>query len=543
MLPIQMYNEDSELLFSTGDEDLRRVYLNQNDDSSLAYEIFENNENFIDNKTVVGVPTFEGKKAKVEVSPSESSVQHYFPVPAEGTPVNKYQSKSAGPYLLGPTFGFSPVRSIVQCLARKKGTDKYYSLKILTLPEGEEETQDIRQGKMLLHTEYSLLSLLHDQPDVIHHHGFFKDYALEEKVDSAGQIVFTGKIKKRLCLVLDCLTAHEFDVQSTPYINLQQYVIKEKKLKEREALVIFYNIVSIVEKLHRKNIVHRDLKLGNFILHQHTHKITITNFCLGKQLVNENDLLTDQRGSPAYISPDVLCGKPYTGKPSDMWALGVVFYTMLYGQFPFYDSSPTQLFNKIKAVDYSFPCNRTNPDIIHLIRRLLVLEPDFRMTAAEVMDKLSVIMRDVIPVGISDEPLQVVPDIAKERANANKQKKFRYNEKEKSIFDGNKIAKKEYFSNHPVENNRYSGQIPVFKVGSDARELTTRELHYYQSMLSGHRHDRSNVSNRDDDAGTDSIARGFRLLPRMRLDNSNESSADDTLTVRTFTSQQPNRAT
>jgi serine/threonine-protein kinase 40 len=38
-----------------------------------------------------------------------------------------------------------------------------------------------------------------------------------------------------------------------------------------------------------------------------------------------------------------------------MWALGVVLFTMLYGQFPFYDSSPTQLFNKIKAVDYSIP--------------------------------------------------------------------------------------------------------------------------------------------------------------------------------------------
>lgn len=74
---MQMYNEDSELLFSTGDEDLRRVYLNQNDDSSLAYEIFENNESFIDNKTVVGIPTFEGKKAKVEITPGEV-VQHPF---------------------------------------------------------------------------------------------------------------------------------------------------------------------------------------------------------------------------------------------------------------------------------------------------------------------------------------------------------------------------------------------------------------------------------------------------------------------------------
>ena len=47
--------------------------------------------------------------------------------------------------------------------------------------------------------------------------------------------------------------------------------------------------------------------------------------------------MTDQRGSPAYISPDLLSGKPYEGKPSDMWALGVVLFTMLYGQFPFYD--------------------------------------------------------------------------------------------------------------------------------------------------------------------------------------------------------------
>lgn len=44
-----------------------------------------------------------------------------------------------------------------------------------------------------------------------------------------------------------------------------------------------------------------------------THRITITNFCLGKHLVSEGDLLKDQRGSPAYISPDVLsgmCGEP-----------------------------------------------------------------------------------------------------------------------------------------------------------------------------------------------------------------------------------------
>lgn len=53
----------------------------------------------------------------------------------------------------------------------------YFLFKILTLEErGEKgaETQEERQGKMLLHTEYSLLSLLHDQDGVVHHHGLFQ---------------------------------------------------------------------------------------------------------------------------------------------------------------------------------------------------------------------------------------------------------------------------------------------------------------------------------------------------------------------------------
>ena len=38
-----------------------------------------------------------------------------------------------------------------------------------------------------------------------------------------------------------------------------------------------------------------------------------------------------------------------------MWALGVVLYTMLYGQFPFYDSIPHELFRKIKTAEFLLP--------------------------------------------------------------------------------------------------------------------------------------------------------------------------------------------
>ncbi|KAF9813857.1 hypothetical protein SFRURICE_008012 [Spodoptera frugiperda] len=349
------------------------------------------------------------KRAKVSYNKSD--------VPSPGTPVPEKYVRKAGPYLLGPKVGPSPVKSIVQCLARKERTDEFYQVKILTLRnEGQPETQDDRQGKMLLHTEYSLLSLLKDQDGVIHHHGLFKDHALEEVPNPNGNgYMYTGRVRQRLFLVLDCVSSHQFSEKGSELVNLQQYVTKVKKVPEKEAILIFYDIVRVVANLHKRNIVHRDLKLGNIVLNQRTGRITITNFCLGTHLGSDRDLLKDQRGSPAYISPDVLLCKPYLGKPSDMWALGVVLYTMLYGQFPFCDTSLAQLFSRIQAANYNIPPDgntvQVSDNTIFLIQRLLVKDPKHRLIADEVLDQLSSIIASYVIVPNPPEDLQVVPDV------------------------------------------------------------------------------------------------------------------------------------
>ena len=87
--------------------------------------------------------------------------------------------RRAGKYLIGPKLGASPVKSIVHCLGRRDATDQYFQLKILSLTQGAKETQDERQGKMLLHTEHSLLSLLDRVPGVVQKHDMFIDTALQ----------------------------------------------------------------------------------------------------------------------------------------------------------------------------------------------------------------------------------------------------------------------------------------------------------------------------------------------------------------------------
>jgi hypothetical protein len=63
-------------------------------------------------------------------------------------------TRRAGRYLLGNKLGVSPVKSIVQCLARLERTDHYFQVKLLTLFSGttgrhaREESQDEKQGKV-----------------------------------------------------------------------------------------------------------------------------------------------------------------------------------------------------------------------------------------------------------------------------------------------------------------------------------------------------------------------------------------------------------
>lgn len=102
-------------------------------------------------------------------------------------------------------------------------------------------------------------------------------------------------------------------------------------------------------------------------------------------LVDEDDdKLTDRRGCPAYVAPEVLrSGRAYSGKAADIWSLGVLLYTMLVGRYPFNDAEHASLFAKISRGQFAVP-DGLSARAKCLIRALLRREPSERPESEDI---------------------------------------------------------------------------------------------------------------------------------------------------------------
>jgi protein-serine/threonine kinase len=80
-----------------------------------------------------------------------------------------------------------------------------------------------------------------------------------------------------------------------------------------------------------------------------------------------------------YAAPEVLAGKPYRGKEQDVWALGILLYTIVYKENPFY--SIDEIMDRDLRVPYVM-----SGDSIDLIRAMLDRDVDSRITIEKVLE-------------------------------------------------------------------------------------------------------------------------------------------------------------
>ncbi|KAH8361658.1 hypothetical protein KR084_012488 [Drosophila pseudotakahashii] len=169
------------------------------------------------------------------------------------------------------------------------------------------------------------------------------------------------------------------------YENLHTYIRHEKRLCETEARAIFHQICQTVQVCHRNGIILRDLKLKRFyFIDEARTKLQYESLEGSMILDGEDDTLSDKIGCPLYTAPELLCPQPtYKGKPADMWSLGVILYTMLVGQYPFYEKANCNLITVIRHGNVQIPMTLSKS-----VRWLLLslLRKDFteRMTASHI---------------------------------------------------------------------------------------------------------------------------------------------------------------
>lgn len=87
--------------------------------------------------------------------------------------------------------------------------------------------------------------------------------------------------------------------------------------------------------------MHRDLKTANILIHDGVCKIA--DFGLSKRM-GLGDMTRTTVGTPLTNAPELLELKPY-GFEADIWSIGVVYYRMLYGDFPYKASDQQSILN------------------------------------------------------------------------------------------------------------------------------------------------------------------------------------------------------
>ncbi|BFZ08360.1 hypothetical protein BsWGS_11399 [Bradybaena similaris] len=212
--------------------------------------------------------------------------------------------------------------------------------------------------------------------------------------------------KDKIVLVLDYAQGGE----------LYDYLNKMGRLSESEARRIFRQIVSAIHYCHQNGIVHRDLKLENIILDDEGN-VKIADFGLSNYYSHSSTLSTFC-GSPLYASPEIVNGKPYHGPEVDVWSLGVILYTLVYGAMPFESNSLVSLKQQISDGDFKQPS--TLSDAAGLIRHMLTVTPSRRATMDDALRHWWInfghsMMPNDMPYSPDDEPPSIPHSVKAEK--------------------------------------------------------------------------------------------------------------------------------
>mmetsp|Transcript_35577 Transcript_35577/g.80289 ORF Transcript_35577/g.80289 Transcript_35577/m.80289 type:complete len:654 (+) Transcript_35577:114-2075(+) len=255
--------------------------------------------------------------------------------------------------LTGTALGTGQGGSVMMARSRHPGREgqtyavKSFSLRRLT-----------REARGVLQNEVSVFLRL-DHPHVC------RLYDIYEGTDS-------------LYMVMECLAGGE----------LHQRLARRCKFSERDAANTTYQMLLAINYIHNMGIVHRDLKLENFLYDAHSsNHLKLIDFGFSC-VFDKNQKMKQCCGTLAYMAPEVIL-KDYTNK-CDMWSLGVIVHLLLVGYIPFplkrdHEETMIGILNCDRVV-IPEKWQRVSESATTFVSRLLQRDASQRLSAAEALE-------------------------------------------------------------------------------------------------------------------------------------------------------------
>ena len=184
---------------------------------------------------------------------------------------------------------------------------------------------------------------------------------------------------------------HYFEDKENVYIllelcyhqTLNELLKRRKTLSELEVQCYMIQLIKGLQYLHSHKIIHRDLKLGNLFLTDKM-ELKIGDFGLATKLDYDGEKKRTVCGTPNYIAPEVLDGEH--SYEVDVWAIGIIIYTLLIGKPPFEARDLNSTYKNIREINFKWPEHcKVSYCAMKLVKKILVKDLKLRRTLAEIV--------------------------------------------------------------------------------------------------------------------------------------------------------------